>query len=122
MKPDCSRPEKLPDPWLFDSEALLRQLDRCRELTNQIPITDPNSTHLSIQIAVNAQWNLRENIRYILHLHREGQRAFRKQQERELQQTLSQQHPKNTIVHLHTTPSRNKAHQKHHDHTNSQSR
>jgi hypothetical protein len=25
-------PEKLPDPWLFDSEALLREPDRCREL------------------------------------------------------------------------------------------
>ena len=23
-------PEKLPDPWLFDSESLLRELDRCR--------------------------------------------------------------------------------------------
>ena len=24
-------PDKLPDPWLFDSESLLRDLDRCRE-------------------------------------------------------------------------------------------
>lgn len=29
-------PEKLPDPWLFDSESLLRELDRCRELVLDI--------------------------------------------------------------------------------------
>jgi hypothetical protein len=27
---------KLPDPWLFDSEALLRELDHCRETVLQI--------------------------------------------------------------------------------------
>jgi hypothetical protein len=45
---------KLPDPWLFDSEALLRELDRCREIVLQIPITNPNATHFGIQLAVNA--------------------------------------------------------------------
>ena len=39
------KPEQLPDPWLFDSEALLRELDRCREIVLQIPITNPNATH-----------------------------------------------------------------------------
>lgn len=34
-----SPPDKLPDPWLFDSEALLNELDRCRELVLNIPIT-----------------------------------------------------------------------------------
>ena len=33
--------ETLPDPWLFDSEALLRELDRCSETVLQIPITNP---------------------------------------------------------------------------------
>ena len=47
-------PEKLPDPWLFDSESLLGELDRCRELVLEIPITNPNATQL----------------------YREGQRAF----------------------------------------------
>jgi hypothetical protein len=33
----------LPDPWLFDSEALLRELARCRETALQIPVTNPNA-------------------------------------------------------------------------------
>jgi hypothetical protein len=73
--------EKLPDPWLFDSESLLRELDRCRELVLEIPITNPNATHFGINVAVTAIWNLRENLRYLLALHREGQRQFAKQAE-----------------------------------------
>src|ERR1700745_2757715 len=71
-------PEKLPDPWLFDSEALLRELDRCRELVLEIPITNPNATHFGINVAVSAIWNLRENLRYLLAMHLEGQRSFAK--------------------------------------------
>lgn len=89
MQNQTRPPEKLPDPWLFDSEALLRQLARNRELTNQIPITDPNATHLGIQLAVNAQWNLEETLRYILHLHREQQRSIRHQHDQSLQNALS---------------------------------
>ena len=33
-------PENLPDPWLFDSEKLLRELARCRELVLNVPIND----------------------------------------------------------------------------------
>ena len=84
---------KLPDPWLFDSEALLRELDRCRELILQIPITNPNATHFGINIAVDALWNLQQNLRYLLHLHHAGQRAFRRKHEAELTTALSQ-HPK----------------------------
>ena len=89
-----SAPERqhLPDPWLFDSEALLRELDRCRETALQIPITNPNATHFGIQLTVNAIHNLSENIRYLLHLHRDGQRAFRKKHEDELARALSQPH------------------------------
>src|SRR5437016_10900363 len=71
-------PEKLPDPWLFDSEALLRELDRCRELVLQIPATT-HAVHFASNIAIDAIWNLRENLRYLLHLHRDGQRQFAKQ-------------------------------------------
>jgi hypothetical protein len=60
-KPDKRPPEKLPNPSLFDSESLLRELDRCRELVLEIPITNPNATHFGINVAVNAMWNLREN-------------------------------------------------------------
>jgi hypothetical protein len=106
MDPEHLQPDTLPDPWLFDGEALLRHLDRCRELTNQIPITDPNSTHLGIQIAVNAIWNLSETVRYLLHLHRDQQRAIRRQHEHELDKALSRPGTKNTIVHLHSATDR----------------
>ena len=39
-------PEKLPDPWLFDSETLLRELDKCRELVLQIPVHN-SETHFA---------------------------------------------------------------------------
>jgi len=42
-------PEKLPDPWLFDSESLLRELDRCRELVLEISITHPQSARLNLR-------------------------------------------------------------------------
>jgi hypothetical protein len=71
-------PEKLPDPWLFDSQSLLRELDRCRELVLQIPITDHHATHFGINVAIDALWNLRETLRHLLRLHREGQRSFAK--------------------------------------------
>ena len=70
-------PEKLPEPWLFDSESLLRELDRCRELVLQIPATT-HAVHFASNIAIDAIWNLRETLRYLLHLHRDGQRQFAK--------------------------------------------
>jgi hypothetical protein len=85
---DKPNPTPLPDPWLFDSEALLRELDRCRETVLQIPITNPNATHFGIQLAVNAIYTLTENLRYLLHLHRDGQRAIRKQHDDSLQHAL----------------------------------
>jgi hypothetical protein len=109
--------DHLPDPWLFDSEALLRELDRCRETVLQIPITDPNATHFGIQLAVNAIYNLTENLRYLLHLHREQQRSIRRQHEQTLAQALAQQpanghparRPATNIVRLSTpTPSNGK--------------
>lgn len=70
---------KLPDPWLFDSEALLREIDRIRETALQVPTNgDANATHFGLQLVINAAWTLRENLRYILGLHRERQRAFAK--------------------------------------------
>jgi hypothetical protein len=77
-------PDQLPDPWLFDSEALLRELDRCRELVLQIPIGDPQATHFGINNAIGAIWNLTQQLRFLLHLHREGQRAFGAKAEREI--------------------------------------
>ena len=81
MQPEHVRPDQKPDPWLLDTEALLRELDRCRELTMQIPISTPTATHLGIRTSVNAQWDLAQRIRYLFHLQcdaqRSTQRAFR---------------------------------------------
>jgi hypothetical protein len=71
-------PDKLPDPWLFDSEKLLRELDRCREMVLLIP-APTHATHFAINIAVDAIWNLTQQLRFLLHLHREGQRSFARQ-------------------------------------------
>jgi hypothetical protein len=78
--PNLNRtPEQLPDPWLFDSEKLLRELDRCREMILLVPVNgDPHATHFGINNAISAIWNLREQLRYLLSLHRDGQRAFAK--------------------------------------------
>ncbi len=73
-------PDKLPDPWLFDSEKLLRELDRCREMVLLIPAST-HETHFAVNNAISAIWNLREQLRYLLSLHREGQRDFAKQQD-----------------------------------------
>ena len=105
---DALQPQRLPDPWLFDSEALLRSLDRCRETVLQIPITNPNATHFGIQLAVNAIYNLTENLRYMLHLHREQQRSIRREHEEDLARALSApQTNGENILRRHTLASKN---------------
>src|SRR5438132_7232528 len=69
-------PDRLPDPWLFNSEKLIRELDRCRELVNAIAINDAQATHFTIHVASNAIYNLTEHIRYLLCLHRQMQKSF----------------------------------------------
>ena len=72
-------PTQLPDPWLFDSEKLIRALDRCREQVVMIPCNgDVHATHFGINLAISAIWNLREQLRRLLHLRRDGQREFAK--------------------------------------------
>ena len=99
-----STPRQLPDPWLFDSEALLRELDRCRETVLQIPTTNSNATHFGIELAVNAIWNLTENLRYLLLLHRQQQDAIRQLHEGTLTQALSQ--GDKNIVRLNESPGK----------------
>ena len=102
------KPEQLPDPWLFDSEALLRELDRCREIVLQIPITNSNATHFGIQLAVSAIYNLTETLRYLLHLHREQQRSIRRQHEETLADALAAEIPgKPKVVRLHAPTQSN---------------
>jgi hypothetical protein len=92
-------PDKLPDPWLFDSEKLLRELDRCRELILQIPTTDPHGAHFAINVAVDAIWNLRSTLQFLLQLRHEGQNEFARKAAR-LQSAARHDHPRR----LHKVP------------------
>ena len=59
MAPDRQRPpDKLPDPWLFDSEALLEPagpLPRTADLLRHSRSRAPNATHFGIQNARSTQ-------------------------------------------------------------------
>jgi hypothetical protein len=81
-------PEHLPNPWLFDTGKLLRELDRCRELVLLIP-APTHEAHFAANIAIDAIWNLREHIRYLLSLHRQGQSSWA-QIHQDLQHSLHQ--------------------------------
>jgi hypothetical protein len=78
MQPDHIRPEQLPDPWLLDTELLLRELDRCHELTIQIPISTIDATHVGIQNAANAIWDLKQRLRFCLQNRSEAHNATRR--------------------------------------------
>lgn len=72
--PENFPPHKLPDPWLIDSEYLLKQLASIRELALKVPFT--NESYQPTNTIVDAIWRLEEQLRYLLHLHRDGQREF----------------------------------------------
>jgi len=76
--PEHLPPEKLPDPWMFDSEKLLRELDRIREIVLLIP-TPTQPVYFATNNAVSAIFNLTETLRYLLSLHSDMQVAFRSQ-------------------------------------------
>jgi hypothetical protein len=79
---------------IFDSEALLRELYQCRETVLQIPIAQPGMPLIfDIQLAVAVIWNLTDNLRYLPHLHRDGQRAIGKQQAQSLSNALLESTP-----------------------------
>jgi hypothetical protein len=66
--------KKLPDPWLFDSRVLLRELSRIREAVLRIPV---NENSLSdINAVIDRVWRLEGNLQFLLQLHAEGQRRF----------------------------------------------
>jgi hypothetical protein len=70
-KPPILPPEKLPDPWLFDTTALLKELDRLRDLILQIPVSQ--ATFGPTNTAVSTLWELRERLRYLALYQRQGQ-------------------------------------------------
>src|SRR5687768_13245569 len=75
--PESITPEKLPTPWLADSEWLLEELAKAREDALRLPWSVSNASN--INSVVDRLWRLEENLRYLLHLHREGQRQFVRQ-------------------------------------------
>jgi hypothetical protein len=67
-------PQKLPTPWLADSEWLLAELTKTRETILRIPFRLDNQS--DIQAAIDRIGHLERTLRDLLHLHREGQRSF----------------------------------------------
>jgi hypothetical protein len=67
-------PDKLPDPFLIDSEHFVQELARIRSLALAVPMS--LETYGPTNTIVDALWRLEEQLRYLLRLHREGQRAF----------------------------------------------
>ena len=66
MQPTHLRPDLgLPDPWQLDSEALLAELARIRELALRIPPTR-NEQHGPINTVIDAIWYLEEQLRFCL--------------------------------------------------------
>jgi hypothetical protein len=80
-QPDIHPPERYPEPWLFDTEHLLRELDRVRELILQIPLHP--DTFAPTNTAVAAIWELRDRLRYLLQLRTEGQWSWQKKAQAE---------------------------------------
>jgi len=68
--------QKLPDPFLYDTQALIRDLDSVRELILRIPVH--NDTVLPANAAIAAVWDLRERLRYLAALQAESQRQWKR--------------------------------------------
>ena len=67
---------KLPDPFLYDTQALIRDLDSVRELILRIPVH--NDTVLPANAAIAAVWDLRERLRFLAALQAENQRQWKR--------------------------------------------
>jgi hypothetical protein len=72
--PEIVTPRKLPTPWLADSEWLLQELAKTREAVLRIPQRLDNAS--DVKSVIDRIWHLERTLRDLLHLHREGQRAF----------------------------------------------
>jgi hypothetical protein len=81
--PERLTPDRLPDPWLLDSESLLSELARIRELTLRIPPVR-NDVLGPINSVIDALWDLEERLRFCLHLHAAAQRDFARKHKKHL--------------------------------------
>ena len=93
--PQRLSPEQLPDPWLLDTEGLLSELARIRELALRIPPVR-NDVLGPINTVVDAVWDLEERLRYCLHLHCEAQRAFARQHDKKLPKRRNGSHERHS--------------------------
>lgn len=85
-------PKPLPDLWLMDSEALLAELARIRDLLNRVPLATL-AVSLPLHSVRDALWRLEEQLRGILRVHRQMQTAFAQKAEAHSQT----QHKSNVI-------------------------
>jgi len=77
--------DKLPDPWILNTEKLLERLEKCRQQVMDIPIRSLEETQLGIRYALTEIVNLQEHLRFTLELHREAQQRFAKLAEKPTQ-------------------------------------
>lgn len=66
--------ESFPNPWQFDTRALIAELDRAREIILAIPLS--NATFGPVNTATATLWELRERLRYLANAVSEGQRRW----------------------------------------------
>lgn len=87
-----------PDPWLADSEWLLNELAKAREQILRIPFRLDNKS--DIDAATGRIFELEKTLRFLLHLHREGQRSFVKQSAAALKPGKHSRKSKSNIVRI----------------------
>lgn len=81
--PQRVTPDRMPDPWLLDTESLLSELARVRGLALNIPAVR-NDILGPINSVIDALWDLEERLRYCFRLHRHAQRSFAKKHANDL--------------------------------------
>jgi hypothetical protein len=70
--------DKLPDPWIINTEYLLEKLEKCRESVMNIPIRSLEETQLGIRYALTEIVNLQDRMRYVLEYYRQAQQRWAK--------------------------------------------
>ena len=80
MQPERIPPDKMPDPWLLDTEHLIQEVARIRELALRIPPIR-NDIIGPINSVIDAAWDLEQRLRFCFQnrceAHNATQRAFR---------------------------------------------
>ena len=78
--PERLKPTQLPDPWLIDTNHLMAELTRIRELALRVPVT-PES-YGPTNTVVDAVWDLQQRLQFLIGLQAEMQRNFARKAER----------------------------------------